>query len=650
MADGKQSGKPGMIRLSGIQCGNSRNNAPFLRLDGPVDFEDNTLYFIIGDSGIGKSTLLNFFTAPFTEDPVKNGDIAFTHSRLRPEPRFFKRGADAPFRIRNSSERRAGAYFRFVRKHLAYIPQATGSFHPAKPLARQLYTHYSWAAKHPSVQEFKALVEKWGPLAGFNAVSVSEDLRYLRLSDRKTYAGFKRGNNGENREAVSHTIVDIDRRVSLLQEENLSTGQLQRLLVLSAMIRFEVIDVPVLFGDEFLVNFSFTEGDGVLNNIIRYFSLKNKHNKNGKTGAFIFHDLSYPCIEALQDNQDIQAKIMLLREKGRSKSGGGEKEIIIDAMPIADFWSSRLDTESPFYRFKNSYCMAPLRLQGKGDHWRQSPGPPITPPEFKAFRFPGKTEPLYDDMYFFIRSGRFMVLTGFSGCGKTTFAERLIQEHIKEKHTFRYFPSASHESLSMDSHVTVAEDLETMYAFYNRMDDIHEEQNARIIFDHCKEARLFPEDSNIADFHAFLKKQVYDLSGGELQRYWFARLTLLANIAEERRPRLLVFDESISSLDCIIKDELLRRIIEELFIKQRVSILFVTHDLRDIGVVYRTFKEYAMTDCFEHYEMFGKKIYKTAASGYEEYRKNALCGAYNEYETIVPEGAGPERLSLKRGL
>jgi ABC-type dipeptide/oligopeptide/nickel transport system ATPase subunit len=621
-----------------------------MRLDGPVDFEDNTLYFIIGDSGIGKSTLLNFFTAPFTGDPVKNGDIAFTHPRLRPRPRLVRRGADAPFRIRNSSEPRSGAYFRFVRKHLAYIPQTAGSFHPARPLARQLYKHYSWAAEHPSVQEFKALVEKWGPLAGFNAVSVSDDLRYLRIRDWKTYEGFKRGNDGENSEAVSHTIVDIDRRVSLLQDENLSTGQLQRLLVLSAMIRFEVIDTPVLFGDEFLVNFSFTEGNGVLDNIIRCFSLKNKQNKNGKTGAFIFHDLSYPCIKALRDKGDIQAKIMLLREKGPSKSGGGEKEIIIDVMPNADFWSSGLDKESPFYKFKNSYCMAPLTLHGKGEDWERSPGPPITPPEFKAFRFPGKTETLYDDLYFFIRKNRFMALTGFSGCGKTTFAERLIQSHITDKRAFRYFPSASHECLSMDSHVTVAEDLETMYAFYNRMDDIHEEQNARVIFDHCKRARLFSDDSSLADFHGFLKRQAYDLSGGELQRYWFARLTLLANIAEARRPSLLVFDESISSLDCIIKDDLLRRVIEDLFIKQRVSILFVTHDLRDLGVVYRTFKKYAMTDCFEHYEMFGRKIYRAAGPNYEEYRENALCGAYNEYESIVQEGAAPERLSLKRGI
>jgi ABC-type dipeptide/oligopeptide/nickel transport system ATPase subunit len=602
------------------------------------------MYFIIGDSGIGKSTLLNFFTSPFTEDPIKKGTIKFTHPGLVPHSWLGKKPFDT-FKVNYSAASHSSAYFEFVRKHLAYIPQITSSFHPSKPLAEQLYDQYFWAAKKPSKSEFINLAEKLGESAGFDSVTVSDDLKQLHIKDVKQYVGTDRDGR-----AVEKTIVNIDRDVSFLNDEGLSTGQLQRLLVLSALIRFETIDTPVLFGDEFLVNFSFTEGDAVLRNIIRLFS-----QKKDKTAVFIFHDLSYPCIKALKDNKDINAKIVLFHSAGapghieeRNPKGKSLKNIKISRMAMKEFWQNSMHDER-FNKFKKSYSMTPLEIDSGTPPSMQQSSEPIVPPVFERYSYPGKSEPVYNDLSFYIRRNKFIVLTGFSGCGKTTLCNNLIEFHIKNKNTFRYFPSMSHESLSFDSHVTVEEDLETMYGFYNRLWDLRDDKTAALILDHFKAVQFFTSDKTVNDYHDFLKKHIYDLSGGEMQRYWFARITLLVNIEIDQRPDLLVFDESISSLDCTTKDELLKYIMGELFLKQKFTILFVTHDLRDIGVVYSSFKKARINDCFEHYEMFDKQIYRVKTD-YETYRINVSEGKYIDYETIENPGMGKkvEPIRLKR--
>jgi ABC-type dipeptide/oligopeptide/nickel transport system ATPase subunit len=143
---------------------------------------------------------------------------------------------------------------------------------------------------------------------------------------------------------------------------------------------------------------------------------------------------------------------------------------------------------------------------------------------------------------------------------------------------------------------------------------------------------------NYDKYKKYLDGDIYDLSGGELQRYWFARLTLLENITN--RPELLIFDESISSLDCTKKDELLKHIIGELFSRLGFTVLFITHDLRDVGVIYYTIKDMGLGDLFEYYEMLSGKIYKIMENDYQTYRDNIYNGNPVKYE-LVKEGICP---------
>jgi ABC-type dipeptide/oligopeptide/nickel transport system ATPase subunit len=271
---------------------------------------------------------------------------------------------------------------------------------------------------------------------------------------------------------------------------------------------------------------------------------------------------------------------------------------------------------------------------------------------------------LYQNLCFPIKTRRFIILTGFSGCGKSQFVSHLLNEYIYDKENypyfdperqlnaqemFRYFPSTSHESLSYGSNVTIREDLKMMYKFYNGIDNIEEADIQNTIRSHFESVQYHVPD----DFAQFLNKRIYSLSGGELQRYWFGRITLLKGIEPPRRkPNFFVFDESISSLDCMTKDDLIATIIKDFFIGEKLSIFFVSHDLRDIQVICRTLQKYGLDEYFEHYEMFGGKIFKVITK-YEDYRKNVYASledinTYNEYESITESQSKDEkRFKLK---
>jgi ABC-type glutathione transport system ATPase component len=109
-----------------------------------------------------------------------------------------------------------------------------------------------------------------------------------------------------------------------------------------------------------------------------------------------------------------------------------------------------------------------------------------------------------------------------------------------------------------------------------------------------------------------LGKKIYDLSGGELQRYWLVRILFDYNGNDDYvNPELLILDESIASLDCITKNKIIALLLQEVLSEKEMTVLFVSHDLRDIGVIYKTLLENIrgknIDDIFEHYEMFHKK-------------------------------------------
>jgi ABC-type glutathione transport system ATPase component len=593
-----------MITLSNIRLNNSKNR-PYLSLENQLCFEDGVIYFIIGCSGTGKTSIIDFLSSPFTDEPIKNGVISVSGTKF------------GKMAVRNSSSHLSGRYQDFVRERIAYIPQKTDSFHPAIPVSLQLFDYYKLAlqkGKQADKKEFNRLLETLSPCAGWDKIAVSETGRpELMISDNKFYKDEKTG--------TLYPIVDKN-NVAKLYEKEFSSGQLQRILILLGLIRFHASAAPILLGDEFLVNFTYKEANDVLEKIIEFFT---KEKKNTKTAIFILHDLSFDFLKNLPDT--ISARVIAVTKTG-------DTTIKANEIDVHDLFSSNWKDGAEkdiFLPFLESYKKCALT------NFSFNVTSPLAHDTIVKVSI-DESRPhqgIYKNINFDINRNRFIVLTGFSGCGKTTLSTQMISECFKNNpKTIRYFPSNMRSYLSLDSQVTVQDDLLNIYNYYNGINDIKE----------CREelknllvaVRLF-DQKNIDDstVDEFLKKEVFNFSGGEQQRYWFMRI-LFDFLTDKNNnsflPNLLVLDESIASLDCITKNEIIAYLLSGILLERKITIFLVSHDLRDINVVYHTIKKKlgANNDIFEHYEMFNHGIYKVLTP-FPEYTENLLLGKGNKY-------------------
>jgi ABC-type dipeptide/oligopeptide/nickel transport system ATPase subunit len=400
------------------------------------------------------------------------------------------------------------------------------------------------------------------------------------------------------------------------------------------LLRFHASESPILVGDEFLVNFTYTEANDVLKDIITFFI--NQELKKQKIAIFILHDLSFEFLKNLPSNYPV--RVIVAEETDRSKNEDAcSKEIVTHEMALKDFFAAKWknpEEQKAFEKFGESY--EPNALQK--DDFVVSLSNDIFPFGIAAEKDPygGK---IYRNINLEVRKNRFIVLTGFSGCGKTTLCNQYADK-ITDKNLFRYFPSRALASLSNDSQISIKRDLSIMYAYLNQVDSI----------DECKTdlEKVLQDVKLFYEVDKFLDKKVYDLSGGELQRYWLARILFTKNDhCSHKGPELLILDESIASLDCITKNSLIGFLLHEVLSRRNMTILYVSHDLRDISVIYKTLLENLGSDnikrVFEHYEMFHKKstensseqesIYRVKTP-FPEYRENLINRRPNTYISL----------------
>jgi ABC-type dipeptide/oligopeptide/nickel transport system ATPase subunit len=629
-----------MIKINDIKMNNAENKT-FLYFSKELTFNDNTVYFIIGRSGVGKTSIVDFITSPFTDDPVKSGGITL-HNDIA--PRGLLGRPVTQINVINSFSRQSGAYFDFIRRSVAFIPQKTDSFHPAIPLSVQMYNYYKTALppnRKPDWNEFSALVEELSPFAGWDKIQVdTRNRKQIRLFDTKEYID---EDSGEIKPIVN---LKGDTKIN----GNLSTGQFQRILILMGLIQFRVSETPVLIGDEFLVNFTYMEANEVLKDIITFF--KNEKKKH-KLAIFILHDLSFDFLKDLP--QDINVKLIAIDKENYKTDPRHEtsdvQKINAHEIDIVDFYRGNWKDNSEIFRkFKDSYddgCIPALKGRLK---YKRSDGylPDISVNGSRPY------PNVYGPINLKIKKNRFIVITGFSGCGKSTLCNQYINENIADnKKIIRYFPSKALSSLSHDSQISIQKDLSIIYAYYNGIESLY--NCKKEIKDKIKETimkvRFFYEAHNINDiddklFGEFLNKKIFDLSGGQQQRYWLSRILLdyISNSdkSELRKAELLILDESIASLDCITKNEILEYLIKEIFCKRGITILFVSHDLRDIGVIYNTLAssmKNKINDIFEHYEMIDGGLYKVNED-FPTYKENLKKREGNKYQSIISNTGG----------
>jgi ABC-type Mn2+/Zn2+ transport system ATPase subunit len=237
------------------------------------------------------------------------------------------------------------------------------------------------------------------------------------------------------------------------------------------------------------------------------------------------------------------------------------------------------------------------------------------------------------------------IIYGDNSCGKTTLCEQFIEECITDKKMFRYIPSRLLSSISENSQVSIKQDLLTIYHHYYGIEAL-DDQCKNSIKDVLKKARF--DDADAFDFDKFLNNKIYSLSGGQQQRYWFVRVLFdyQQQAKEHKNAELLILDESIASLDCITKNEIIAMLLQNVFAEQGMTILFVSHDLRDIDVIYKTLGASGVKTetIFEHYEMFDKNIYRVLTP-FSAYRENLLEQQANRYQAVT----GGKELCLKLG-
>jgi subfamily B ATP-binding cassette protein HlyB/CyaB len=191
-----------------------------------------------------------------------------------------------------------------------------------------------------------------------------------------------------------------------------------------------------------------------------------------------------------------------------------------------------------------------------------------------SFRYNDQLPFLYRDFNLVLRAGQCVALMGPSGSGKSTLA-KLLQGF--------YWPSDG--QIVIDGHDTrnlSANELRQYFGIVPQETVLC----SGTVFDNLQAANpeaTFDDVMNacrMAEIHDFIEKmprgyqsQIGErgvgLSGGQKQRIAIARALL-------KRPRILIFDEAISSLDQHTAEQFARTVNG---LRGRVSILFITHQL-----------------------------------------------------------------------
>jgi nickel transport system ATP-binding protein len=198
----------------------------------------------------------------------------------------------------------------------------------------------------------------------------------------------------------------------------------------------------------------------------------------------------------------------------------------------------------------------------------------------KFCRWKDQSKKALIDISFSIEDGMCLGLLGTSGAGKSTLgkvilgiqppqegqvlfqgydiykADRYTRQKLRRDLQVVFQDSYSSVNPRMTAERIISEPLEN----YEKL--TIEEQRRRVI-ELLERVGLSEKD---------LKKYPHQFSGGQLQRINIARAIAL-------KPRLIVLDESVSSLD-MVTQSLILELLRELKDDFRLSYLFITHDIK----------------------------------------------------------------------
>jgi subfamily B ATP-binding cassette protein HlyB/CyaB len=191
-----------------------------------------------------------------------------------------------------------------------------------------------------------------------------------------------------------------------------------------------------------------------------------------------------------------------------------------------------------------------------------------------AFRYGDSSPFLYRDFSLRIRAGQCVALMGPSGSGKSTLA-KLLQGF--------YWPSdgqilidgrdtrcLSANELRQNFGVVPQETILFSGTIYDNLVAANPQATFVEIVQACRMAEIHEVIEKLPEgYQTVIGERGIGLSGGQKQRISIARALL-------KRPKILIFDEAVSSLDQSTAEQLAKTVNA---LKGRVTILFITHAL-----------------------------------------------------------------------
>ena len=198
---------------------------------------------------------------------------------------------------------------------------------------------------------------------------------------------------------------------------------------------------------------------------------------------------------------------------------------------------------------------------------------------YKIFSlFKNSQKPVLSGVNFALESGKALGVLGVSGSGKSTLAQILMQIYTPNSAQITFFGKklcaknlASRREIYRQMQIVFQDPLSSVNPQNSVFECIKEPLDYLFEFDKTqRENRVKEVLSFVGLSEDFLSKLALNLSGGQIQRVLIARALAV-------RPKVLILDESLSSLDTILQVkfiELLKRL------KSQLTLIFITHDIR----------------------------------------------------------------------
>ena len=164
-----------------------------------------------------------------------------------------------------------------------------------------------------------------------------------------------------------------------------------------------------------------------------------------------------------------------------------------------------------------------------------------------------------------IEKGECLAVMGESGSGKSTIAKIIIGLEKPNSGEVKIFDK-NIEFLFQDSYNALnprmtVEDL--IYEPLQFSTDIDVKNKKKFTLELLKQVELAPE---------LLTRRRDELSGGQLQRVCLAR-------ALSTKPKIIIFDESLSGLDPLVQDKILD-LLYKIQKEHQLTYIFISHDFR----------------------------------------------------------------------